>query len=106
MTNARAAYAAATTQFMLDYDDAAAPDEGISYKYDTSKGTATKSSKVCTSGLETNTSTDISTLKIEAKVNSTALGYKTAKTCTVILDKDGTITEYSATLNDGNQVYT
>ncbi|MFN2925316.1 hypothetical protein ACKX2L_00135 [Lachnospiraceae bacterium YH-ros2228] len=78
---------------MLDYADTAAPDEDISYNEET----ATKDSTAGTPGLETKTSTDISTWKIETKVNSTALGDKTAKTWTVILDKDGTVTEYSAT---------
>ena len=94
--NARAAYAAATTQFMLDYDDTAAPDAGVSYAYDTSKGTATRGTDT-TSGLETGTTTNISTWEIGSKVSNTALGDKTAKTWTVILNKEGTVTGYSAT---------
>ena len=97
--NARAAYAAATTQYMLDYDDTAAPDTGVSYTYDTSKGTATKDGSVGTSGLTADTKTDISTWTITTTVNSTALGDKTDKTWTVILDNNGTVTGYSATFN-------
>ena len=79
---------------MLDYDNTAAPDTGVSYTYETSKGATGKDGKVGTSGLESGTTTDISSWKIEAKVNGTALGDNTAKKWTVILDKDDTVTGY------------
>lgn len=94
--NARAAYAAATTQYMLDYADTA-PAAAVSYTYDTSSGSATKDDPVGTSGLGTGAGTDISKWEITTEISSKKLGDETAKKWTVILSTDGAVTGYSAT---------
>lgn len=96
--NARAAYAAATTEYMLNYADTA-PSTGISYTYDTSTGKAVQDGTAITGDLTDGSSTttlDISTWSINATTNSKKLGDETAKKWTVALDTDGKVTGYKA----------
>lgn len=85
--NARAAYAAATTQYMLDTATTALTEDK-DYTYDTSKG------QIVTTGAATGniTGTDISAWK----ETTDSLGDKTYKTWTVTLDKDGVVKAYKA----------
>ena len=72
--NARAAYACATTQYMLD--------------------TATgKLSESAVDGTKINKGTDISAWVVD---DTDKLGDKTFKKWTVVLDKDGTVSEYQS----------
>ena len=92
--NARAAYAAATTQYMLDYDDTT-PTAGVSYVYTVSTG---KLGDVkTTAGTATITNTDISSWKVGDKAGETALGDKTATSWEVVLTADGSISGYAPT---------
>ena len=91
--NARAAYAAATTQYMLDYDDTT-PTGDISYTYTVSTGKAVADTPAKTADL---TKTDISSWTITDTSASTQLGDKTANAWTVVLNKDGTVKGYLAT---------
>ena len=92
--NARAAYAAATTQYMLDYDDTT-PTAGVSYVYTVSTG---KLGDVkTTAGTATITNTDISSWKVDDKADGTALGDKTATSWEVVLTADGSISGYAPT---------
>lgn len=94
--NARAAYAAATTQYMLDYDDTT-PTAGVSYVYTVSTG---KLGDVkTTAGIATITNTDISSWKVGDKAGETALGDKTATSWEVVLTADGSISGYAPTFN-------
>ena len=92
--NARAAYAAATTQYMLDYDDTT-PASGVSYVYTVATGKlgAVKT----TAGTATITNTDISSWKVEDQAGETALGDKTATSWEVVLTADGSISGYAPT---------
>ena len=86
--NARAAYAAATTQYMLDTATTALTTDK-DYTYDTSKGKIDTEATAATGEI---TGTDIS-----AWTESTdSLGDKTYKTWTVTLDQDGVVKEYKA----------
>lgn len=86
--NARAAYAAATTQYMLDTATTALTADK-DYTYDTSKGKIDTTATAATGKI---TGTDIS-----AWTETTdSLGDKTYKTWTVTLDKDGVVKEYKA----------
>lgn len=92
--NARAAYAAATTQYMLDYDDTT-PTAGVSYVYTVSTG---KLGDVkTTAGTATITKTDISSWAEGDKAGTTALGDKTATSWEVVLTADGSISGYAPT---------
>ena len=90
--NARAAYAAATTQYMLDYDDTT-PTGNISYTYTVSTGKAEADQTAKTADLK---DTDISKWTITTQSNTTNLGDKTAIKWTVVLTKDGTVDGYLA----------
>ena len=90
--NARAAYAAATTQYLLDYDDTT-PTGNISYTYTASTGKAVADTTAKTADLS---NTDISSWKITDQSASTQLGDKTASEWTVVLDQNGTVTGYLA----------
>jgi len=90
--NARAAYAAATTQHLLDYDDTT-PTGNISYTYTVSTGKAVADTAAKTADLS---NTDISSWKITDQSASTQLGDKTASEWTVVLDQNGTVTGYLA----------
>ena len=92
--NARAAYAAATTQYMLDYDDTT-PTAGVSYVYDVSTGKLGTVNK--TPGTVTITKTDISSWTEADKAGDTALGDKTANSWEVVLKEDGSINGYIPT---------
>lgn len=89
--NARAAYAAVTTEYMLAYADTA-PTGNISYTVSTRK--AELDSKAKTADLST---TDISSWTIGTKSASTQLGDKTASAWTVVLDRGGKVSGYLAT---------
>jgi prepilin-type N-terminal cleavage/methylation domain-containing protein len=91
--NARAAYAAATTEYMLNYADTA-PAAAISYTYDTSTGKAELDTTAVAGDLAT---VDISTWTIDTATSSKKLGDDTAKKWTVALDTDGKVTGYKAT---------
>lgn len=87
--NARAAYAAATTEYMLAYKDNAPTEDTVSYTYNTSKGQIDATATAAT-GL-------ITGIDISAWTEATdGLGDKTYKTWTVILNKDGTVNSYKA----------
>ena len=87
--NARAAYACATTQYMLDTANTAATTD-TSYTYDTSTGKLRDTA--ATTGTKINKGTDISSWGID----DDNLGTKTFKSWTVVLDSTGTVTEYKA----------
>ena len=91
--NARAAYAAATTQYMLDYSDTQ-PSGNVSYKYTVSKGTAEADKTAATLDL---TTTDISSWTITTQSVKTNLGDKTADTWDVVLNSNGEVQGYLAT---------
>lgn len=91
--NARAAYAAAATQFMLDYSNTA-PSAAVSYTYTVSDGTAAADTSAKTADL---TTTDISSWTITTTSGGKALGDSTAKTWAVVMDTTGTVTGYLAT---------
>ena len=86
--NARAAYAAATTQYMLDTSKAAATADS-KYTYDTSTGKLRDSAE---DGTKINKGTDISSWTTE----DDNLGTKTFKSWTVVLDTNGTVKEYQS----------
>ena len=94
--NARAAYAAATTGYMLDYADTA-PDGAVSYTYTASTGTAEKDSSAKTAAMGTGVTTDISSWTITSEISAKKLGDETAKTWVVVLSKEGSVTGYAAT---------
>lgn len=94
--NARAAYACATTEYMLKYKDDAPKTDTVSYTYDNSKGTATLDDPAATSGQITET--DISKWTFDTtKSGETALGDATAIKWVVVLNKDGSVKGYTAT---------
>lgn len=86
--NARAAYAAATTQYMLDTATTALTADK-DYTYDTSKGKIDTAATKATGEIK---GTDISAWK----ETDDSLGDKTYKTWTVTLDKDGVVKAYKA----------
>lgn len=94
--NARAAYAAATTQYMLDYDKTT-PTGSVSYTYTVSTGKAVADETDKSADLG---NTDISSWTITDKSASTQLGDKTASEWTVVLDQNGTVTGYLAVFPD------
>ena len=87
--NARAAYACATTQYMLDTATTAATAEK-KYTYDTATG---KLREPAVDGTKINKGTDISAWVVD---DTDKLGDKTFKKWTVVLDKDGTVSEYQS----------
>lgn len=94
--NARAAYACATTEYMLEYKDDAPKTDTVSYTYDNSKGTAILDNPVATEGKITET--DISKWTFDkTKSDETALGDATAIKWVVVLNKDGSVKGYTAT---------
>lgn len=95
--NARAAYACATTQYMLDFADEAAPAAGVSYTYTVSSGTAAKDDTLKASAMGTGLTTDISSWAPGSEISNKKLGDATAKTWTVVLNTEGTVTGYAAT---------
>ena len=92
--NARAAYAAATTQYMLDYDDTT-PSSSVSYVY--TVATEKLGDVKATAGTATISNTDISTWGVDDKAGGTALGDKTATSWEVVLNADGSISGYAPT---------
>jgi prepilin-type N-terminal cleavage/methylation domain-containing protein len=99
--NARAAYAAATTQYMLKYADTAPTTDTVTYLYTVSKGTgdfqtAAETADLLATATDAKSGSDISKWEITTTSNSKALGDETAKTWTVVLNKDGTINGYKA----------
>lgn len=94
--NARAAYAAATTQYLLEYSDTT-PADSVSFTYKDSDGTGAFDTTAKSTGLTGSTTTNISTWDKDTTINGTKLGDKTASEWTVILSKDGNVTGYTAT---------
>lgn len=87
--NARAAYAAATTQYMLDTSTTAATADK-KYTYDTATG---KLSDTAVDGTKIAKGNDISAWVVD---NTDKLGDETFKKWTVVLDKNGTVKEYES----------
>ena len=99
--NARAAYAAATTQYMLDNADTAPTTDTVVFVYTVSKGTGSFTKDAANPDLtatatDAKSSSDISKLEITTTSGSKKLGDETAKTWAVVLNKDGTINGYLA----------
>lgn len=99
--NARAAYAAATTQYMLDYADTTPTSETVNFVYKVSEGTGSFSKDAANADLtakaaDAKSSSDISKWEIDTTSGGKKLGDETAKTWSVVLNKDGTINGYLA----------
>lgn len=89
--NARAAYAAATTQYMLDTATTAKEDD-TNYTYSTSKGKIDPNATEGATDISTTAGVDIS----KWTTDQASLGDKTYIFWTVTIDKDGTVTAYKA----------
>lgn len=92
--NARAAKAAATTQFMLDYAESGATD-AVSYTYTVSDGTGSFDNTVKTA--DTGLSLTISDWSTTNEATSGKLGKVAAKEWVVVMDEDGAVTGYKGT---------
>lgn len=91
--NARAAYACATTEFMLKYSESGS-DKAVSFTYKNEDGTGAFDTTAASADItETNISKWETTTKFVG-TGDTTLGDKTATEWTVVLDKDGKVTGY------------
>ena len=89
--NARAAYAAATTQYMLD-TATTAKDDDTDYTYSTSKGQIDTTATAGATDISTVAGLDIS----KWATDKASLGDKTYTVWTVTIGKNGTVTAYKA----------
>ena len=92
--NARAAYAAATTQYMLDYKDTVPATDEVTYVYENAKGTGSFGT-AATADL-TDDNVDISKWAVTTTSAGKTLGEATAKKWSVVLNKDGSVKGYLA----------
>lgn len=92
--NARAAKAAATTQFMLNYAESGATD-AVSYTYTVSDGTGSFDDTVKTA--DTGLSLTISDWSTTDEATTGKLGKVAAKKWAVVMDEDGSVTGYKGT---------
>lgn len=86
---------------MLDYDDTTPTTDTVTYLYTVSKGTSAPGTAADPDLLATETtdmkkSSDISKWEIDTTSNNKKLGDETAKTWSVVLNKDGTVKGYLA----------
>lgn len=92
--NARAAYAAATTQYMLDYKDTVPATDEVTYVYENAKG-AGSFGTAATADI-TGDKVDISKWDVDTTSATKKLGDATAKQWSVVLNKDGSVKGYLA----------
>ena len=93
--NARAAYAAATTQYMLDYKDTVPATDEVTYVYENAKGTGSFGT-AATADI-TGDKVDISKWDVTTSSGGKELGDATATKWSVVLNKNGSVKGYLAT---------